>query len=432
MYRKALNILSNKLRGNLVKTIGVDFVSKVIGFLVLPAYLFLMSAEEFGRFNLFLNIINTSALIFGFNIYVGFIKNYASVESPVDKGKALYTYGVIYLFLLSLIYIFLVCGLYDRLIIGLLGNSADFFVENRALIYSLIISNVFSTFLYSYLMSQKNLLNFRRYVFLKSVAISICGLSVLYICQDLEADYLRLLIILIVDIIFSCIFFSKIMVEVVRGFNYAYLREGLKIGFPITLSSVTYFAFSTLDITLLDKYGTAEELRDYSLVLTFVSVVPMLMASFQSVFTPNFFREKSINANYIRINYVVKQLIIGLMVLCPLVFCGIHISFKIGLFPDHYSAIKTIVIPLIIGASAHALTHLYKLLYTQLVLNQISFMLNLVTAFLAVGLYPYLIGKYGMIGAAMSNCLVGLFVFFSHVTVMSFIIKFKYEDHATC
>jgi O-antigen/teichoic acid export membrane protein len=147
------------------------------------------------------------------------------------------------------------------------------------------------------------------------------------------------------------------------------------------------------------------------------------MASFQSVFTPNFFREKSISINYVRVNSIVKYLMIGLLVICILSFCVIHFLLKINFFPIQYFEIKQIIIPLLIGASGHALTHLYKLLYTQLLLNYVSFIINIVTAVLAIFLYPLLIKNYGIFGASMGNCIIGLTVLFLHAIIISILIK---------
>jgi O-antigen/teichoic acid export membrane protein len=418
-----LKYFLDKTHKNFIKTISFDFFSKAIGFLTLPIYLFLMSPQDFGFFNLFLNLISTTSLVFGLNFYVGFIKSYTSVDTVKDKSTVLNTFLVIYIFLIIFLSFSLYFNFLDKIFFQLLGSSFDFFLKHKKLIYFLIISNILSTFLYSYLMSQENLNNFRIYIIIKSVATSILGIFFIYFNEKLNAAYLRLLIIVFVEGIFLFYFFLKIRTQINLEFNYKYLQESLKIGLPVTLSSITYFAFSTLDITLLDKFGSINDISNYTLALTLVSILPMLMASFQSVFTPNFFREKSISINYVRVNSIVKYLMIGLLVICILSFCVIHFLLKINFFPIQYFEIKQIIIPLLIGASGHALTHLYKLLYTQLLLNYVSFIINIVTAVLAIFLYPLLIKNYGIFGASMGNCIIGLTVLFLHAIIISILIK---------
>lgn len=426
LKKTLINLFLDRSLKNFIQTGAVDFFSKSIGFLTVPFFLHLMSPQDFGTFNLILNITSSLSLVFGLNLYIGFIKNYSSVDSIKDKGSILFTFLVIYLFILLFLSTCFYFRFFDKIILNLLGGSVDFLFKHYNLFFFLIISNVLSTFLYSYLMSQDNQLNFRLYVLIKSVAISILGLYSIYYNNNLNAAYLRLLVVLLVEGIFLSYFIFKITREINLEFNHKCFRESLKIGLPITFSSITYFAFSTLDITLLDKFGSAVDISQYALVLTLVSIIPMLMASFQSVFTPNFFKEKSITINYFRINSIVKYLIIGLLFLCFFFLFGIYILFKINIFPINYIEIKYIIIPLFIGASGHALAHLYKLLYTHLLLNYVSFIINLFVAILAFFLYPLLIKHYGISGAAMGNCIIGLLVFFLHAIIISIHIKNNY------
>jgi O-antigen/teichoic acid export membrane protein len=234
--------------------------------------------------------------------------------------------------------------------------------------------------------------------------------------------------ILFVDFFFFSYFFFKIFKELSFRLNYGYFLESFKIGIPITLSSITYITFSSLDITLLDKFASIEVVAQYTLILSFISIIPMIMASFQSIFSPQIFKEKSPKINFIRINSVVNYSVLFTIILCIILSILIFVSFQLSFLDHKYSNLNFVIVLLVCGASAHALTHLYKLLYTQLILNYVSLFINFFVSFLAILLYPFLIKNYGIIGAAVGNFMIGILVLFLHLIIISIYFKRFYNE----
>jgi O-antigen/teichoic acid export membrane protein len=163
-----------------IKSFSFDLLSKFFGILSLPIYLNLMSTQEFGTFNLYFNLISSISLITGLNLYVSFIKNYSSVNSNIEKGSFIFTTICFYLIIILLLGLGFFLNFFDFIFFKLLGKSIDFFHTNKLLIFLLIVSSILSTFLYSYLMCQENLKNFRIHVLVKSILIPTIGLNFLF------------------------------------------------------------------------------------------------------------------------------------------------------------------------------------------------------------------------------------------------------------
>ena len=64
---------------------GVDALTKIIGYLLLPIYLSLMSQRDFGEFTFIFSTIGPISLVIGMSLYIPFIRNFC--ENSLNRLK---------------------------------------------------------------------------------------------------------------------------------------------------------------------------------------------------------------------------------------------------------------------------------------------------------------------------------------------------------
>jgi len=412
----------NQLVKNYTKVFSVDFLVRASNFLLLPVYLKFMTQEEFGLYTYIFAIISTFSLVLNFGLYIPQSKLYQDYEKEEDRGTLVYTLNIVLasflIFILSIIYL---TGL-DYQIVKLLFKKQINYESYRFYVLLAIVMTVYSYMITNYfLTSQKiklvQLYNLSRVFFVNIIVIVFLNLLTYDKVEvRLQFNYVTEFSLLL---IFG-IFYVRAMKP---RFEADVARRSVKLAFPIMISALLGVVLNFSDRFFLEKYGDFRQLAVYNLGITISSVIPILFASFQSIWLPFFFREKNLYQNKEKTKKMIWKLSIFFCILSGIIFLVVYTAFYFNIISEEYNAILSILPIILITQISVSLTPLfsnyivyfestYLALYTGIPLAAASICVNLL-----------LIPKYGIYGAALSALIINLSYLILYFFISRHLIK---------
>jgi O-antigen/teichoic acid export membrane protein len=151
-----------------------------------------------------------------------------------------------------------------------------------------------------------------------------------------------------VEVILSWIIFLPLCYNYIKQFKIKFdwnpVKRSLIIGLPVLAASIAYIFYTVSDKYFLQKNESIEVLAIYNLALFLTTPLGFILTTFNLVWLPAFFREKSIEVNFKRtklictilgILFIAGSFFIGVIVYILVKFNGIPISYyeSLVLFP---------------------------------------------------------------------------------------------------
>jgi len=394
------------LKDSIIYTIPI-ILSRGIGIFLLPIYTRITSPDELGALELFIAFGNIVALTVAVEITQG-ISRYI----PESKGKLRRSYastGLIFTlvtYCLSILLFFLFAENLSLLITG----SGEYLREFKlALIYIL-----FNGFFYYF----QNLLRFEGKSFLFSVAsISYACSNLIFVFtfgiilnQGLEA--------ILYSLILSCLFVSFLSLFFLRNsfekvFRFDLLKKLLAFSLPLVPASVLVFISLYIDRFMINEIIGIQSVGLYSVAVKIASATALITVGFQMAITPliyKYYNDKETPNNLAKI---FKYFVAGY----SLFFISFSLLSKELILllatPEFYS-ISTLI-PIL--SLAFLFSHIYVFMPGIVIKKKtyIIFFINLVVAILNIVLNLILIPKFNIIGAAFGTTLGYFFGFLMYI-----------------
>lgn len=321
----------SKTLQDLLKVLSGNIVAQGIGFLTIILISRDLGPEQYGIFSLLLSIFTIAVQVSDFGVSTSYVKY---VSENLVKAKDIFVTVVLSKVILSF------------LITTVLFFTSDFislyFFEIS--IYSQLIQLIaFSIFFHAFfgvIVSHfQAIQNFKVFAWLNIVHHTLKLLSVVLIAVLFENEKHLEYFILSYSYAVALLLFLILLTNIkcltqIKIFNFYYFIEIYKLGFWVFLSSLATIVIMRLDIIMLQKMSTSEEVGYYSVAMNIAMIFPLITASLVTTLLPKmdqFLKERSVKEYIFRIlskaKYVIGILIV-LEIMSPFVIKG--------LFGDEY------------------------------------------------------------------------------------------------
>lgn len=281
----------------------LDLLSKCFGYVLLPWYLTYMTQQQFGVFTYLFYIITAVAnvLNLGFTTSTGKLFN----EYETQRGSYLFSLNAFLFSFIGVIFgLCLLTGL-DKDIIGYLLKDAKFRYEDFRLgflfyvAYLIVYGQISVFYQFSHKIKVFQLFNLIRIVLMNLAAV-------LFIKTVNESDTASSR--LNIEVILSWIIFLPLCYKYIKEFKFEFawgpVIRSLSIGLPVIAASSAALIYTVSDKYFLQRNESIEVLAIYNLALFLTTPLSFILTTFNLVWLPIFFKEKSIGQNFKRTKIV--------------------------------------------------------------------------------------------------------------------------------
>lgn len=378
---------------------SIDILVRASSFIFLPIYLSLMTKEEYGLYGYLISIVGSFALIMNFGLYVPQIKMFHDFQNDKERGAALFTMNLSLFILLTtvmgIVYLFDL----DLLAVGFLFKNKINYLNYRAYILCTVFVSVFSLMLYSYFMTSEKIRYIQSYNIAKFIAGNLIVITALYVVAESDSVLTRLQYALFAETLVLFSFGYVFVKKMVPLFRFDIFLKSFKIGIPIMLTALLSM-LNLSDRFFLEKYCDLETMAVYNLGLALSSIIPVIMTSFQAVYSPIFFKEKDLRINIRRTNKIAGFAIIAFLLIGVGIVVMTHILIFSGIIKKHYNQVTLLLPILLTGSVMMALSQLYQNFLIFLEVTYILPVFFIITSIVCVILSMLIIPRFGIYGAA--------------------------------
>jgi O-antigen/teichoic acid export membrane protein len=389
---------------------SVDVAVKAGAFLLLPVYLNLMSADEFGRYSYIMSIVGMFAFVFGMGQHAFLSRFYHSEK--YTRQEVVETVHLVLITSFSVLGLFLV--VFQEEIQNLMFKSpiseTIYFV--MILLAALTTLNqIFMMFLYQSeqvsLVQKKNVIDF--------LTINIISLCMLYWINhpgdDVRVIAMTMAYMLIISVFYYRFFNMRNFLFTSRSF--ALYKRSIINGAPMAVGSCASFFIAFGDRFVIEKLLNNESLGVFSFSMVIVGTFSLVFHSFQNVWFPYLFKEKNLDVTIKRIyKFIGLFLILG-------IFLGVGFYFIVYILTEYFISkiylmsldfLWILVIAVYFQISGMLMAGLYQIFEK----NHVAVPVNLIAGAVNILLNYYLISEMGLVGAALSTAIISFVLFIFH------------------
>lgn len=386
-------------------------IKKFISFLLLPLYTRVLTPSDYGILDTIGTGVMILSIIFGLQITDGGSRYYYATEDKTEKGSILFTVFVINI--LSIIPA-LITGYFSSEISQFLFKTDEYtwVVFVSCISIPLTLLNDEQSWIYRY---KRLAWRYNIYILTRALINVIMGvIFVVFLKKGVLGAQIATVISLIVTIAFSLISFTRI--EYTYKFSYIWAKKIIKFSYPLMLSAVIAWIYTSLDRYLLLGYKNTTDVGLYSIGSSFSSPITILNMAIGMSYYPFFMNlyENEKNENKTNTKNIANQiwylyLLIGLSLCSLLSIFGKEIIAIIAT-PDYVTA--AVVIPLLffsaIFRTSKDITSLGMFLKEKTI--HYTWLVSLTSA-ISLGLNFILIPVLSFQGAALSNMFSNIIYF---------------------
>ncbi len=395
-----------------------DVLSKGLDFLLLPIYLKILLPSEYGFYTFLLYIITTIAGVLKLGLDTSLSKMYYETEK-YDRGEMLFSLNFIWILLfISLVSISLIFGVDKVLFEKLLSISDKDFLQVRYFIFAYILFSLVQTTLNVFFVIDDSALLYQKYNFVRIVGGNLIVILLIIFYVRGNKAYFR---VSLEPIIYLTSFLPLIIIFVKRmtlKINWNALKHAMKIGLPMVGTLVVGVIYNISDKYFLQKASGYEALAIYNLALYLTLPISLIFMSFNTVWLPQFFKEKSSLVNFKKSNNYLLQLSILYLFLLFLIEILLIIFLKLGLINNTYFSILLIFPVVFVAKIADSVLQMYNnfiIAWGRTIFNLlISIVFSVFTLSLNWIIIP-IYGIYGVISVLICISFIRLTVFYLFV-----------------
>lgn len=390
-------------------------LNKLLGFILIPIYTSYITIEDFG----ILAILETSVLaliqLLNYGIVSGHQRYYYKLNEDGNYGSYLFTnyFSLLILGLLSILPLLFLTGPISTEILGSKQYCVFIYWTLGIIVLEMITILPFQILQFD--------LKPIKYILLSFCKLFISLLITVYLVIYKQMGIEGILIGRFFGLLFIGLtqFFLIVIPRVILKFNFTYLLQSIRFGFPIIFSSIGFLVFSMSDIYMLNALSTKSEVGMYSFgykIANFINLI--FIQSLGISYLPSLYKAENKEGNSV---FYSKMLLFYVILISIIVFLFI-LSYKFALnfiiYNDLYS-LGLIIVPII------SLSFIIKGMnnFTNvgiLIKNKTNNFIipSFVTAIVNIFLNFFLIPIYGFIGAAIST-LISQILYTTLLTIRS-------------
>jgi len=392
----------NTLRSSKIFKVFVwDVLSKGTDFALLPIYLKILSQEEYGFYTYTLYIITTISGIVKLGIDTSVSKMYYEQDKYI-RGKMLFSANIIWVIFFCLLLLFgLITGLDIRLFTELMNISISVYNQVRIFIFAFILFNLVQTTLYIFFVIDDDVITYQKYNLIRTLGGNLVVIGLLLFVAKGDKAYFRLYlepILFLVSFIPLVIIFIKRMTFKI---DWKVVKHSLEIGLPMMGTLIVGIVYNLSDKYYLQKSSGYETLAVYNLAIFLTLPVSLIFGSFQTVWLPEFFKEKSPAQRFRKSNNISLQLLAVFGFLLLIIMILIFASISLGIINENYQSIFLIFPIIFVSKVADSLIHLYNNFVVVWGKTLFNLIVSIGFAIITFSLNSIIIPQFGIIGATL-------------------------------
>ena len=398
-----------------LKILSVDVLVKGGGFLLLPVYLQLMTAEEFGRYSYLFSIAGMFAYVFGMGQHISLSRffhtnEYTRKEVVGNIHLVLFTSVVVFLSILLTFKTQLISLMFKHEVL----DTTYYIVISLAIL--LVLNQIFMVFLYQSeqisFVQKKNIFDF--------LCVNIVTILALYFI-DYAADVVRItsmFVAYIVIIVFyyrlpglASIFSTRLTTSIYKRF--------LINGTPVAVGSFANFFIAFGDRFVVEKLLDESKLGVFSFAIIITSIIMVVFNSFQNIWLPFLFKEKDLNISFKRIYKIIILFAAVSAVAGAIFYLLVYVlanNFIDKVYLSSLEFLWILVIAVFFQTAGMFIAGFYQIFEK----NYISMPVNIGAAGINIALNYYLIAQYQLRGAAIATALISFMLFLIHFTLVHY------------
>jgi len=412
---KGIESIKNILQNPLVsKSINVLFLRIVGMLLFFGLTLFLTNnfdPTQVGQydFSRALLIFLGGICVFGMHQSVIYYSGYLKANNALPYLKKVYGKMVVIVLVLAALFLLLISFISPQFI----DKAFDKEVSR------LVINSVFVLFFYGITLLNIDVFRAINKIYISEIyrnvlryALFFGAILGLYFTNNpqylVEVFLLNFLFLGVISTLYLFYYFSKTKQEEIAA-DISY-KDIVKRSGPMAISAITYLLMQSVDIILLTKYSSFEQVAYYSVAIKLTTILSLVLASVNTVYAPTFAEWYSLkDFKSLKIGIKKSTRLIFVLTFPAILVVLLCANFILGLFGNDYTSAKSALIVLLIGQAVNALCGSVGV-YMNMTGKQVVFQRILITAFaINVTLNLILIPKYGMLGAAIATSISTIF-----------------------
>lgn len=315
-------------------------------------------------------------------------------------------------------------GLLTLLCIGFYTIYHQFSKINLALfpyVFFSFFANLFGCYLVLYQTEKKMKGDVKGYFWVTlASAFLFALLSLLFVVVLKGEAEGRLFSILLANIIVAVYCIKKLYIRFV--IHWRILRDCVSFSWPVILSSILFYALSSIDKIFLGQLNQSEEFGLYNIATQIVGYFSIVGIAVLQTFSPDIYRLTA-QKNYKKLLKITLFIVVITCVLNAL-FLPVSELIVSLLTAGKFTTAYTYANILIFKNMAYILFFLYSDILIGLGHTKFDFLIKFVCTIIAIILYDYIITRYQFTGAAWTQSIALLLPVFLG-SVLLFLLKMK-------
>lgn len=414
--------IENLAKSKFFKVFFWDLLSKGTDYALLPIFLKVLSQEEYGFYTYILYVITTISGIIKLGLDTAISKMYYE-ENNYERGTMLFSTNMIWVSFFLLILIVGKMTGWDILFFTEIVNITAFdYSQIRYFIFAFIFFNLLQTTLNVFFVIDDNIFLYQKYNLIKTIGGNIIViLLLLFIAKGNKAFfrlYLEPILFLISFIPLIIVWFKKMTLRI----DFEVIRNSLSIGLPMVGTLIVGVVYNLSDKYYLQKVSGFQTLAVYNLAIFLTLPISLVFMSFNTVWLPQFFQEKSAPQNLQKTNRFFLILVVFYFFLMLLILVTLFISLKVNMLNHSYSNILYIYPFIFVSKVSDTLLQLYNNFIVSWGKTMFNFVASLFFGILTFSLNYKLIPIMGINGAIL------ILLFISFVRLLTFYLFVKHHS----
>ncbi|AEI50307.1 polysaccharide biosynthesis protein [Runella slithyformis DSM 19594] len=367
-----------------------------------------MSQQEFGLYTYLFYIITTLAnlLTFGFDT----AQSKLFFDENQRKGSLLFTINTfVFGFLIFFTLLVSITGIDQWIFERIISTPGFSFDSYRVSFWLYVALNIATVFMNVFFLVSERI---QLYQYFNLARIFLVNGTVISVFLYWQAPFDNVIFRISLEAILGSFVFGVLYMKYAQNFkpifNKELLKDALNIGLPMMGSNAISIIYNLSDKYFLQNISGMESLAIYNLSLMLSLPISLIFTSFNTLWIPQFFKEKNLKINYQHTLKFLPLFGLGYAILLSLIWGGVWFMLKANLVAQTYTPILWLLPIVFVGKTFDVFCHLFSNFIIYLKMTQVSFKLTLLFGIMALTLNFLFIPKYGIIASSLIILLVPL------------------------
>jgi O-antigen/teichoic acid export membrane protein len=298
-----------------------------------------------------------------------------------------------------------------------------FYPRYRFILLMAVLVTTMGYILTYYLFATERIRQVKAYNIWRMIFVGLTVVAMIFFRKD--AVRTRLLFTFLSEFLLIMVFSSYLIREMVNRFSVRILLKCLGMGIPIMLVTLFGIVVNFSDKFFLEKFGDLRDLSTYYLAFSFAGVLPLISASLQNVWMPEFLKETNLEKNTDRTRKLIYRILLAFFIIGLLIWMVFLLLVQLEIIPSKYEK-GTYVLPILLLSQIFmAITTLLNNYLIYFEKTYVIFFSGLFVSTLSIVLSLVLIPWGGIHGAAYTLLISNsIYLLISHFLVRIYKKKF--------